>query len=114
MGTICNMGAEIGATTSIFPFNERMSKYLNSTGRADIAATAERYQHVLQSDEGAEYDQYIEINLSEVLYNSFLRSYGKLDFFFKNFVDKCFNNIYFSWQTVQGAYLYMSTMFCWN
>jgi len=66
MGTICNMGAEIGATTSIFPFNERMSKYLNSTGRADIAATAERFQHVLQSDEGAEYDQYIEINLSEL------------------------------------------------
>lgn len=66
MGTICNMGAEIGATTSIFPFNERMSKYLISTGRADIATDAERYQHILQSDEGAEYDQIIEINLSEV------------------------------------------------
>lgn len=66
MGTICNMGAEIGATTSIFPFNERMSKYLIATSRADIAAEAEKYQYVLQSDEGAEYDQYIEINLSEL------------------------------------------------
>jgi len=64
MGTICNMGAEIGATTSIFPFNERMSKYLNATGRADIAAQAELYQNVLQSDEGAQYDQVIEIDLS--------------------------------------------------
>ena len=68
MGTICNMGAEIGATTSIFPFNERMSKYLISTGRSDIATNAEQYQHILQSDEGAEYDQIIEINLSEVCF----------------------------------------------
>jgi len=66
MGTICNMGAEIGATTSIFPFNERMSKYLIATSRADIAAEAEKYQHLLQSDEGAEYDEHIEINLSEL------------------------------------------------
>lgn len=68
MGTICNMGAEIGATTSIFPYNERMAKYLNATGRADIANAANQYQHVLQADEGAEYDQYIEINLSEVCF----------------------------------------------
>ena len=68
MGTICNMGAEIGATTSIFPFNERMSKYLISTGRSDIATNAEQYQHILQSDEGTEYDQIIEINLSEVCF----------------------------------------------
>lgn len=34
MATICNMGAEIGATTSIFPYNERMKKYLGKTGRA--------------------------------------------------------------------------------
>lgn len=72
MGTICNMGAEIGATTSIFPFNERMSKYLISTGRSDIATNAEQYQHILQSDEGAEYDQIIEINLSEVCFEEIL------------------------------------------
>jgi len=66
MGTICNMGAEIGATTSIFPFNERMAKYLIATGRSDISASAEQYQHILQSDAGAEYNEHIEINLSEV------------------------------------------------
>jgi len=66
MGTICNMGAEIGATTSIFPFNERMSRYLNSTGRAEIATLAEQYQGMLEADQGAEYDQVIEINLSEL------------------------------------------------
>lgn len=33
MATICNMGAEVGATTSLFPFNKRMSAYLNATGR---------------------------------------------------------------------------------
>merc|ERR1712142_176668 len=57
MATICNMGAEIGATTSIFPFNERMSRYLNSTNRSDIAKASEQYQAMLDADEGAEYDQ---------------------------------------------------------
>jgi len=66
MGTICNMGAEIGATTSIFPFNERMSKYLNATGRSEIASLAEQYQSLLEADEGAEYDEMIEINLTEL------------------------------------------------
>ena len=69
------MGAEIGAPTSIFPFNERMSKYLISTGRSDIATNAEQYQHILQSDEGAEYDQIIEINLSEVCFEEILFGY---------------------------------------
>ena len=40
-GTICNMGAEIGATTSVFPFDERMAAYLRATERADVAALAE-------------------------------------------------------------------------
>jgi len=66
MATICNMGAEIGATTSIFPFNERMSRYLKSTNRADIASSAEQFQALLNADEGADYDQLIEINLSEL------------------------------------------------
>jgi aconitate hydratase len=66
MGTICNMGAEIGATTSVFPFNERMYEYLAATKRKDIGEYAKVYGKDLQSDQGAEYDQVIEINLSEL------------------------------------------------
>eukprot|EP01113_Clastostelium_recurvatum_P035962 TRINITY_DN506_c0_g1_i1.p1 TRINITY_DN506_c0_g1~~TRINITY_DN506_c0_g1_i1.p1 ORF type:complete len:791 (+),score=258.99 TRINITY_DN506_c0_g1_i1:139-2373(+) len=64
MATICNMGAEIGATTSLFPFNARMAKYLNITGREDIAVAATKANALLNPDEGAHYDQLIEINLS--------------------------------------------------
>merc|ERR1712109_321852 len=65
MGTICNMGAEIGATTSVFPFNKRMSDYLDATGRSDIAAEAEKVKaSLLSPDEGCQYDQLIEIDLS--------------------------------------------------
>ncbi len=64
MGTICNMGAEIGATTSLFPFNHRMSQYLRATSRVALAELAEQYAHNLKADEGAEYDQVIEIDLS--------------------------------------------------
>ncbi|EDQ99104.1 uncharacterized protein LACBIDRAFT_167799, partial [Laccaria bicolor S238N-H82] len=66
MATICNMGAEIGATTSMFPFNHRMVDYLNATKRGDIANYAKQFAHNLKADEGAEYDQVIEINLSEL------------------------------------------------
>ncbi|KAF3763621.1 aconitate hydratase [Cryphonectria parasitica EP155] len=66
MGTICNMGAEIGATTSIFPFNESMYKYLEATKRKEIGDFARTYAKDLREDEGAEYDQLIEINLSEL------------------------------------------------
>ena len=61
MATICNMGAEIGATTSLFPFNHRMAEYLQATKRGDIAAYAQRFSHNLKADEGANYDQVIEI-----------------------------------------------------
>ncbi|EDO47951.1 predicted protein [Nematostella vectensis] len=64
MGTICNMGAEIGATTSIFPYNHRMEAYLRATERSKVAELANQYKHLLSSDEGADYDQVIEINLS--------------------------------------------------
>lgn len=65
MGTICNMGAEIGATTSVFPYNERMSEYLKSTGRGEIANLADLYQNVLFTpDPECHYDQLIEIDLS--------------------------------------------------
>lgn len=63
MGTICNMGAEIGATTSLFPFNERMAEYLSATKRANIANYAKAFGGYLQADEGCHYDQVIEINL---------------------------------------------------
>ncbi|KAF2758264.1 aconitate hydratase [Pseudovirgaria hyperparasitica] len=66
MGTICNMGAEIGATTSLFPFNDRMYDYLAATKRSQIGDFAREYAAELKEDEGAEYDQLIEINLSEL------------------------------------------------
>ena len=55
------MGAEIGATTSLFPFNHRMTDYLNATKRSEIAQYAQRFSHNLKADEGAEYDQIIDI-----------------------------------------------------
>lgn len=57
MGTICNMGAEIGATTSVFPFNERMVQYLKATGREPIAKEASLNKDLLSADQGAQYDQ---------------------------------------------------------
>lgn len=71
-GTICNMGAEIGATTSVFPFDERMASYLRITNRIDVAALAEGNADMLKADpEVAQnpekyYDEVIEINLSEL------------------------------------------------
>ncbi|KAJ3109488.1 Aconitate hydratase mitochondrial [Phlyctochytrium planicorne] len=64
MATICNMGAEIGATTSLFPYNSRMSDYLKSTSRSDIAAYADSFKHNLTADAGAKYDHVIEIDLN--------------------------------------------------
>jgi len=71
-GTICNMGAEIGATTSLFGYDEKMSEYLAATGRKKIAAMADEIKEHLRADkEVAEtpkeyYDQVIEINLDEL------------------------------------------------
>ncbi|SGY29057.1 BQ5605_C002g01007 [Microbotryum silenes-dioicae] len=66
MATICNMGAEIGATTSLFPYNSRMGDYLDATKRPEIRKYAEAFQHNLRADNGADYDRVIEINLSEL------------------------------------------------
>ncbi len=66
MGTICNMGAEIGATTSIFPYNARMAQYLAATRRTDIAKLCDANKDLLTADQGAKYDEVIEINLSEL------------------------------------------------
>jgi aconitate hydratase len=71
-GTICNMGAEVGATTSIFPYDDRMATYLRTTGRARIAALADGVAGDLQPDPevlaspGMFYDQVVEINLDEL------------------------------------------------
>lgn len=58
--------AEIGATTSLFPFNDRMYDYLSATKRKDIGDFSRAYAAELREDQGAEYDQLIEINLSEL------------------------------------------------
>ena len=70
--TIANMGAELGATTSVFPFDDRMATYLRATNRAEIAALAEKYAHELTPDPAVEndpakfYDEIIEIDLSKL------------------------------------------------
>lgn len=71
-GTICNMGAEIGATTSLFSFDNKMAEYLKATGREDIAQLAEKNKEHLCADReifdnpSLYFDQVIEINLSEL------------------------------------------------
>jgi len=71
-GTICNMGAEIGATTSIFGYDEKMADYLNGTKRADIAHLANTVKEHLTGDDEVYanpeqyFDQVIEINLTEL------------------------------------------------
>lgn len=71
-GTICNMGAEIGATCSLFAYDDKMSAYLKSTARADIAELANGIKEHLRPDaevyENPEkyYDQVLELNLSEL------------------------------------------------
>lgn len=68
-GTICNMGAEIGATTSLFPYDANMAAYLASTARSDVAALADTVAAHLQADPEVEanpesyYDQVIHIDL---------------------------------------------------
>lgn len=69
-GTICNMGAEIGATTSTFGYDESMKRYLEATGRADVAALAEQVKQDLTADSDVYanpekyFDKVIEIDLS--------------------------------------------------
>src|SRR5262245_40009000 len=68
--TITNMGAELGATTSIFPYDQRMARYLAATGRKELAALADRYAHLLAGDEEVLarpadfFDRIVEIDLS--------------------------------------------------
>jgi len=71
-GTICNMGAEVGATTSLFPYDKKTSEYLTATGRASIAEAANAVIEYLQPDPEVVarpeeyYDSIIEINLSKL------------------------------------------------
>lgn len=71
-GTICNMGAEIGATTSTFGYDESMERYLRATGRAEVADAANVIKEHLTADAEVYanpeqyFDQLIEINLSEL------------------------------------------------
>ncbi len=71
-GTICNMGAEIGATTSLFGYDEKMKSYLEGTNRAEVAALADGIKGDLTGDPEVYanpekyFDQVIEINLSEL------------------------------------------------
>ncbi len=70
--TITNMGAEVGATTSIFPYDQKMSEYLHATDRKDIAELANKIKKHLKADDAVQndpekyYDEVIEINLSEL------------------------------------------------
>ncbi|RNL91049.1 aconitate hydratase [Sinomicrobium pectinilyticum] len=71
-GTICNMGAEVGATTSTFGYDESMDRYLRSTGREDVADAANKVKEYLTADPDVYanpeqyFDQVIEIDLSEL------------------------------------------------
>ena len=71
-GTICNMGAEIGATTSTFGYDDSMKRYLAATGRADVAELADEVKEHLTADPEVYanpeqyFDQVLEINLSEL------------------------------------------------
>jgi len=66
--TICNMGAEVGATTSVFAYDKSMSDYLQLTGRAEIAQMADEIAGELKADDNSEenYDRIININLSKL------------------------------------------------
>ncbi len=71
-GTICNMGAEVGATTSTFGYDDSMERYLNATNRADVAAAANEVREHLTGDDEVYanpeqyFDELIEIDLSEL------------------------------------------------
>jgi len=77
-GTICNMGAEIGATTSIFGYDEHMAKYLRATGRSDVAELANNIAEHLRADDEVYtnpekyFDQVVEDRLHQLRYDNHL------------------------------------------
>ncbi|KAJ7462635.1 aconitate hydratase [Mycena galericulata] len=113
LATVANMGAEVGATTSTFPYTPNMRAYLNATGRAPVARAADQAasQGFLSADEGAEYDQLIEINLSELephingpftpdlatplsKFGNFIKEQGWNDEFSAGLIGSCTNSSY--------------------
>ncbi|CAE6513077.1 unnamed protein product, partial [Rhizoctonia solani] len=68
LATTANMGAEVGATTTVFPYTDNMRAYLHATGRSPVADAADQAAKAgyLAADEGAEYDDIIEIDLSRL------------------------------------------------
>ena len=70
--TITNMGAELGATTSVFPYDERMARYLRATRRGELAGLADQHREMLTADPGVEhhperyFDRIVEIDLSKL------------------------------------------------
>ena len=71
--TICNMGAEIGATNSVFAYDKNMADYLNATNRSEVVAEADKVAHHLRADDEVYanpekyYDEVVEINLDELV-----------------------------------------------
>jgi len=74
MATVCNMGAEVGATTSLFPYTKASERYLQATRRGNAAKLASSFQKtgsgdtqfLFKADDGAQYDEVIDINLSDL------------------------------------------------
>jgi aconitate hydratase len=66
MGTICNMGAEVGATFSIFPFTKNTETFLRATNRAELADACAKSTEFLSADKDAVYDKIVEIDLSSL------------------------------------------------
>lgn len=70
--TICNMGAELGATASVFPYDQKIHDFLTATGRGDLALEVEKVAHILSADAeveknpGSFYDKVVEIDLSSL------------------------------------------------
>ncbi|EJD04011.1 aconitate hydratase [Fomitiporia mediterranea MF3/22] len=113
LATIANMGAEVGATSSTFPYTPNMRSYLRATGRSAVATAADEAasQGFLCADEGAEYDEVIEINLSELeptvngpftpdlatrlsKFGSFVKSSGWRDEISASLIGSCTNSSY--------------------
>ncbi|KAG5648137.1 hypothetical protein DXG03_006091 [Asterophora parasitica] len=113
LATIANMGAEVGATTSTFPYTPGMNAYLKATGRGPVAAAAGEAaaRGFLSPDKDAEYDEVIEINLSELeptingpftpdlatplsKFGSFVQEQGWKDEFSAGLIGSCTNSSY--------------------
>ncbi|KAF5311926.1 hypothetical protein D9619_003050 [Psilocybe cf. subviscida] len=113
LATIANMGAEVGATTSTFPYSTNMRDYLRATGRSVVAAAADQAaaSGFLSADKGAGYDEVIEINLSELeptingpftpdlatplsKFGEFIKEQGWKDEFSAGLIGSCTNSSY--------------------